>query len=230
MTVQDVLETLQTNANESRRKSFVKAGAPETSLGVPMGVIRKLAKEIKLDQELALELWASEIPDARLLAVLLFDAKTSDKKVAIHLLETADFEQLIDELVFKFIVKLKDLEEIKEYLKNQDKELLQRAYWAIEVDKIAHSKELTKEYIDSILSDVKRDLKKSPEAIKWMINRALCEIGFRYEDYTDVCLQIGEDLGVYKEMVVSPGCTSAYAPEWIGAVIKRTPPKKRSIS
>lgn len=230
MKLEEVTLELENNANPSRRKSFMKAGAPDTSLGVPMGVLRKLAKEIQIDHDLAVELWKTGVPDARLLAVQLFDTKKTRYDEAMELITSADFEQLSDELVSKFIVKLDDVEHIKETVKHDTRDAMQRVYWALEVDMIAHEKGLTRAYFDALLEVIEAKLQDSPETVKWMMNRALCEIGFRYEDYTKRCIDLGERLGVYKEMVVAPGCTSAYAPEWIGAVIKRKPPKTRSIS
>ena len=49
------------------------------------------------------------------------------------------------------------------------------------------------------------------------MNHALCEIGIRYPQFTERCITLGETLGVYRDLKVSKGCTSAYAPNWIAA-------------
>jgi len=53
------------------------------------------------------------------------------------------------------------------------------------------------------------------------MNHALCEIGIRYPQFTERCITLGETLGVYRDLKVSKGCTSAYAPNWIAAGKKK---------
>lgn len=50
---------------------------------------------------------------------------------------------------------------------------------------------------------------------QWAMNHALCEIGIRYPQLTERCIILGETLGVYRDLKVPKGCTSAYAPSWI---------------
>jgi hypothetical protein len=73
---------------------------------------------------------------------------------------------------------------------------------------------------------VEQGLVDAPPLKQEAMNRALCETGIRYEAFTERCLGIGERLGVYKGQKVSKGCTSAYAPEWIAAGIRRRRPAK----
>ena len=53
------------------------------------------------------------------------------------------------------------------------------------------------------------------------MNRALCEIGIRYPEWTARCVSIGEALGVYRDPKAPKGCTSSYAPSWIAVGIKK---------
>lgn len=48
--------------------------------GVPMGVLRKLANEIGINQSLAISLWSIENLDTRMLAVMIMDPKEMSKK------------------------------------------------------------------------------------------------------------------------------------------------------
>lgn len=72
-----------------------------------------------------------------------------------------------------------------------------------------------------ILEHASQELQSALPLTQWMLNRALSELGFRHPEYTQVCLDLGEQLGVYKDMVVAKGCTSAYAPAWINAIINK---------
>lgn len=53
------------------------------------------------------------------------------------------------------------------------------------------------------------------------MNQCLVEIAVTYPDYLEKGRAIGQKLGVYSEMKVAKGCTSAYAPDWIEALLPK---------
>lgn len=70
MKLEEALARLEALGDERMRAHNVKHGAGDNQFGVRRGDVRKLAKEIKNDHELALALWATENIDARFLAIL----------------------------------------------------------------------------------------------------------------------------------------------------------------
>lgn len=221
MTYEETMEFLKTHASPSRRKSMIKQGAPETTLGVTLGPVRKLAKTMGINHELALQLWKSEVVDAQLLAVMLLDPKQISVVTAISIIGQAAYEPLQDDLMFRTLVAIPDYDALKKELKADSRDAFQRAYWSMIVYEIGNDKMFDSARIEGILETVEAELVASPPQTQWMMNRALSEIGFRFSDYTQKCITIGETLGVYRDMKVAPGCTSAYAPAWIEAVVNR---------
>jgi hypothetical protein len=73
---------------------------------------------------------------------------------------------------------------------------------------------------------VEQGLVAAPPLKQEAMNRALCETGIRYEAFTGRCVEIGERLGVFRGQKVPKGCTSAYAPDWIAAGVRRRRPAK----
>ncbi len=53
------------------------------------------------------------------------------------------------------------------------------------------------------------------------MNMCLAQIGIKFPDLRARALSIGETLGVYRDYPVSKGCTSPFAPIWIGEMVKR---------
>ncbi|WP_159648954.1 DNA alkylation repair protein [Erysipelothrix aquatica] len=221
MTYEETMEFLKTHASSSRRKSMIKQGAPETTLGVTLGPIRKLAKTIGMDHELSLQLWESDIVDAQLLAVMLMDPSQISVALALSMIDQATYEPLQDDLLFRTLVAIPDSEALKKELKEDARDAFGRAYWSMVVHEIGHDKTLKADRIAVILDTIEAGLVVASPQTQWMMNRALSEIGFRFADYTQRCITIGESLGVYRDMKVAPGCTSAYAPAWIEAVLSR---------
>jgi len=72
--VKDVLDKLQGKAQPEQLKGMAKYGITvEQRLGVSVPDMRKLAKEIGRDHKLALDLWRTEIGEARILAAMIDD-------------------------------------------------------------------------------------------------------------------------------------------------------------
>jgi len=77
MNLKETLAKLESMGDEKRRGWNVKNGAGKMKqFGVAMGDLRALAKKIKTDHELALQLWKTGNIDAQLLAILLMKPKS----------------------------------------------------------------------------------------------------------------------------------------------------------
>jgi 3-methyladenine DNA glycosylase AlkD len=53
------------------------------------------------------------------------------------------------------------------------------------------------------------------------MNVALANIGIHHAEHRARALAIGEALGVYRDYPTPPGCTSPFAPIWIGEMVRR---------
>jgi len=81
MTAQEVLKQLKALGNESTRKTLVRHGAdPDKCYGVKIGDTKPLQKRIRVDYQLALDLFDSGIYDAIYLAGLIADDARMTKK------------------------------------------------------------------------------------------------------------------------------------------------------
>ena len=74
--VEYVLERLKSKARPDQLEGMAKYGMTvEQRLGISIPDLRKLAKELGKDHDLALELWKTGISEARILAVMIDDPK-----------------------------------------------------------------------------------------------------------------------------------------------------------
>ncbi len=71
MNLKETLKQLEALGNEKMRAQNTKHGAGDNQFGVRRGEVRKLAKKIKTNHELALALWEIGNIDVRFLATLL---------------------------------------------------------------------------------------------------------------------------------------------------------------
>ncbi len=75
MTTKEILAQLKSLGDEARRAFNKKAGAPDNQFGVKLGDLRAIAKKLKTNHELALELWDTGNVEAQLLAALIIKPK-----------------------------------------------------------------------------------------------------------------------------------------------------------
>ncbi|MCG3128628.1 MAG: hypothetical protein CHACPFDD_03517 [Phycisphaerae bacterium] len=97
MNLKETLATLESLGDDKRREWNVKNGAGKTkTFGCATGDIRALAKKIKTNHELALELWKTGNVDAQLLAILLMKPTSISAAEVDRLVRSATFVWVAD--------------------------------------------------------------------------------------------------------------------------------------
>jgi 3-methyladenine DNA glycosylase AlkD len=79
-TVDEVMAALEKKGSEQTRKTMARHGAPENLFGVKIADLKAIAKRIKNNQSLALELYATGNYDAQYLAGLVADGTKMTKR------------------------------------------------------------------------------------------------------------------------------------------------------
>lgn len=220
MTKDEILTLLCELGNEKRKQMYIKNGAGENTYGVLLGELRKLGNQLGTNHELALELWYSGNTEAQWTACMMFDAKKLTLEEVRNMVSQLTYSDIIDKFIGEVVCKLKNADILEEEWTASDKDNLGRAGWNLIVRKVTEGK-LTNDVLDKLIKTIEAELKTASKGKQWAMNHALCEIGIRYPQFTERCINIGESLGVYRDLKVPKGCTSAYAPNWIAAGIKK---------
>lgn len=220
MTKDEILTVLCKLGNEKRKQMYIKNGAGENTYGVLLGELRKLGNQLGTNHELALELWYSGNTEAQWTACMMFDAKKLTLEEVRNMVSQLTYSDIIDKFIGEVVCKLKNADILEEEWTASDKDNLGRAGWNLIVRKVTEGK-LTNDVLDKLIKTIEAELKTASKGKQWAMNHALCEIGIRYPQFTERCINIGESLGVYRDLKVPKGCTSAYAPNWIAAGIKK---------
>ncbi|MBS0263309.1 MAG: DNA alkylation repair protein, partial [Planctomycetes bacterium] len=80
MTSKEILKELQALGNDGYKRVMLKHGVPEPVWGVKIEELKKFQKRIKVDYQLALDLFDSGVSDAMYLAGLIADDQRMTKK------------------------------------------------------------------------------------------------------------------------------------------------------
>ena len=194
----------------------------EITKGEPkLGDIKKRAKEIKRDHDLAVELWSTEDHHARLLAALLFDKKRLTEGVieelASDLLAHQEDKrnQISDWLLANQLTKDKTLIALMETWEMHPSPTLRRWFWYYQARLRWTGKTPSPENSADLLNSLEATMETAEPEVQWAMNFCAGQIGIFEPQFRSRCIKLGKVLGLYKDDPVPKNCTPSYLPEFI---------------
>lgn len=190
-----------------------------TDKNTKLGNLRTIAKDIKKDHQLALELWSAKQFFARQLAILIMDKKLLTEEVIDNLVSDINQHnekeklQLIDWLMANQLTRDKKTLALIESWENNKSSLKRRIFWY-------HQGRLRwtgqpQSDSEKLLSKIEKGIEKEQPEVQWAMNFTTGWIGVYEKAYRNRCVALGEKTGLYKGKMVSKGCTPEYLPEFI---------------
>jgi 3-methyladenine DNA glycosylase AlkD len=219
MTLGEVMDQLQSLGHEKVRQVNGRNGAGENQFGVKLGDLRTLAKKIKVNPELATELWATGNLDAMLLATLLMDPKRLSPEELDEMVRSMNNSQLADWLNSYVVKAHPHKESLREKWMESSDPMAARAGWSLTADRMAKNPEGLD--VNALLSRIENEMGNAPAHAQWTMNTCLAMIGIHHPQHRERAVGIGERLGVFRDYPVSKGCTSPFAPIWIAEMVRR---------
>lgn len=245
-TTEETLSLLSDYGDARIREMNLRNGASDNQFGLKMGDIRTVAKLIKTNHQLGIQLWATGNVDAMFLATMIMkpneisedelermaatatfgrpkpksDTDTEDSKPAVKLnSRTVSFAPVADWLMTNIIRQHASKEILRQRWMESSDPLLLRAGWSLTTVRINKAPE----GLDpgALLDRIDHEIGTAPLHAQWTMNYCLAEIGINYEEHRERAIAIGEKYGLYRDYPVSKGCTSPFAPIWIGAIVAR---------
>ena len=212
----EVLDELEALEDPKMRAYNEKHGDDH---GVNLTKLRAVAKKLKTNQDLALELWATDNTAARLVSLLICKPKLFSKDDLDRMLREARSPKVHDWLVNYVVKKSPHFEELREEWMVDEDPVVQSAGWALTSERVNKSPEGLD--LDGLLDTIEREMKQAPERLQWGMNSTLAYIGIDNKDLRPRALAIGERLEVLKDYPTPPNCTSPFAPIWINEIVRR---------
>jgi 3-methyladenine DNA glycosylase AlkD len=185
-----------------------------------LGDLRKIAKEIKKDHELAMELWSTGKFLPRQLAILIMDNKLLsqdlinklDKDMQGHSLDERN--QLIDWLMANQLSKDKKTIKLMESWENSPSSLQRRIFWYYQA-RLRWLGQAPPPNTEELLSAIEKQIENEEPEVQWAMNFTAGWIGVYDKKYRARCIEVGKKTSLYKDEMVSKGCTPNYLPEFI---------------
>ncbi len=219
MTLEESLAQLEALGNEKMRAQNTKHGASANQFGVRRGDLRKLAKKIKTNHELALALWGTGNIDAQFLAILLMKPENLSADEMDRTVRSVTFVEVADWLSSYVIKHHPDKETLRLAWIGTDDPMAARAGWSLTAGRVVKSPEGLD--LPALLDRIESEMGSAASEVQWTMNCCLAEIGIHFAHHRERALAIGETLGIYRDYPCSKGCTSPFAPIWINEMVRR---------
>jgi len=181
-----------------------------------LGDLRKFAKEIKKDHELALELWSTGVMDKKQLNQAAVDQL--DQDIQHH--KSEERLQLIDWLMANQLSKDKKIIALIESWEKSSSVLQRRVFWYYQA-RLRWMGKIDLSNTEELLNSIEKNLMKEEPEVQWAMNFTAGQIGKWQKAYRPRCISIGEKTGLYKDEVVAKNCTPNYLPKFIAMEVAK---------
>lgn len=216
MTLAEALGELAALEDPKMRAANEKRGDDH---GMNLSRLRALAKRIKADQPLAKELWETGETPARLLALLVCTPRAFTPDELDAMLRETHPPKVNDWFVNYVAKKTPLAEEMRGRWFDDADPTVAAAAWSLTSVRVVKRPDGLD--LAHLLDLIERDMKNAPKRLQWSMNETLAQIGIHHPALRARALAIGENLQVLADYPTAPGCTSPFAPLWIGEMVRR---------
>ena len=178
MNLSSILTELKSLGNPEDVEGMARFGInKETALGIRIPVLRDLAKKTKKNHPLALELWKTNIHEARLLAIFIADPKLVDEALMENWLKDFNSWDICDQACGNLFDKHPlAFEKAKEWA-GRDQEFEKRAGFTMMATLAVHAKKADDLQFINFFPLIEKHANDNRNFVKKAVNWALRQIG-----------------------------------------------------
>ncbi len=203
MTCEQIVKRLKKMANAKNIEGMARFGInPKNTLGVSMPVLRNLGKEIiknfkqepRQRHKLALELWQTEIHEARILAGLIDDCQLVTEKQMDKWSSDFDSWDVCDQVCMNLFDKTPfAFEKAKEYAQ-KEKEFIKRTGFSLMASLASHDKKAKDADFIKFFPLIKKAATDERNFVRKAVNWALRQIGKRNLALNKEAIEVAKEI------------------------------------
>ncbi len=178
VSLEDILDELQSKAKPENLAGMAKYGMKgKKRLGVAIPTLRKMAKEIGKNHQLAIKLWETGIAEAMILAGMIDDPKMVTNEQMENWVKDIDSWDVCDQLCMNLFEKTPFvLEKIRQWSKRKE-EFVKRTAFALIACLAWYNKQSADEFFTGFFSIIKEGATDERNFVRKAVNWALRNIG-----------------------------------------------------
>ena len=193
-----VMQELEALGKERTKKMYISNGAHEPLFGVATGAMKPIVRKIKINQDLAEELYSTGNYDAMYFAGIIADPKAMTESDYDRWMDAAYFYMLSDYVVAVTLSESDIAQEVSDKWIASGEELRMSAGWSCYCWLLGNRKDV--EFSDSKISDmldlVKHTIHESPERTKSAMNNFLYTVGISYLPLHEKAVETAKAIGI----------------------------------
>lgn len=231
MTAKEIVAELKKFANEQTRKTWMTHGAKEPCLGVKVADMKKIQKRIKMDYQVALDLYDTGIADAMYLAGLIADDVKMTRKDLQKWVEGATWG-MVAEYTVPWVASASPhgREMALKWMKAKN-ETIASAGWQTYSSMVAikDDADLDLTEIKSLLGQVAKSIHQQPNRVKYVMNGFVIAVACFVKPHHKLAVETAKGIGKVAVDLVGD-CKIPFAPDHIKKFEARSPIGKKRKS
>ena len=223
MTADEIVKQLKPLGSDSYKKTLLNHGIKEPAYGVKIEELKKYQKRIKMDYQLALDLYDTGIYDAMYLAGLIADDLKMTKKDLRQWVAKANCNMLREYTVSWVAAQSNFGHELAKEWIESEKEGIAAAGWATlsSLVSVKDDADLDLAELKKLLERVQKTIHNQPNRVRHAMNQFVIAVGSYVKSLTTLAVQTGTKVGPVTVDMGDTACKVPYAPEYIEKVQKR---------
>ncbi len=216
MDPETVMSMLEESGSAQTRRIYLRHGAGEPVFGVSYGELNRLAKKIKTDHALAVDLWATGNHDARELAAKIVDKDRVTKALARRWLADTDNYVSMGS-VAGVVANSPHARELSDEWRDQSREWTAAAGWLLVAYCAERSDVFSGDDLGLMLQQIETEIHDRANRVRHEMNQALIAIALRDEDLRKQAIDAAGRIGT---VMVDHGRTGCKTPDAVSYINK----------
>lgn len=219
MTLDETMQALAAKASATTKKTLLRHGAPEPLFGVRIGDMKPIVKQIRGDQELAMQLYATGNSDAMYLAGLVADGRKMKRAQVERWAKGATWHMISGTIVPWVAAEHPEGMEMALEWIDSPKEAIAVAGWGTLCNLVTTTpdEKLPIKELDALLKRVVKTLKSSSDRVRYAMNNFVICCGTYVAPLADKAIETARKLG---KVEVDMGDTACQVPEAESYILK----------
>ena len=220
MTAKEVLKKLESLGSEAGKNVYMNHGSTGKCFGVRVADLKIILKQIKNEQQLAMELYDTGILDAMYLAGLVADGARMSKQQIQDWAEKAS-AYVISEYTVPWVAAESPWgHELALQWMGSKKESIAAAGWNTMGTLLAvkEDSELDMKELKALLEKIEKTIHEAPNRVRYTMNGFVIALGTYVGPMTAAAMETGKKIGKVEVNMGDTYCKVPSAPEYINKV------------
>jgi 3-methyladenine DNA glycosylase AlkD len=191
----EILKRFNSLSNPKAVAGMAKYGInPENAYGISIPDLRRIARDVGRNHELAERLWSSGIHEARILACMIDDPKDVSEQQLERWVGDFDSWDVCDQCCNKLFIKTAFAYQKAVEWTTRDEEYVKRAGFVLMAQLAVHDKEAHDNQFERFFPTIKREAADNRNFVKKAVNWALRQIGKRNVVLNKKAVKVAEEI------------------------------------